>query len=132
MAIAKIDPAATDLAVATSTVLGQVSPKALCTVSLDRGSYMLRSGTYYDAGRSYPVPPVRHSTVEHDGCADCSDFRRWRAKYEEWATAQGVDILPVMVAPATIDRDGLAPVPHLTDPPHLWVAFVTAMIGLAE
>lgn len=127
----KIDPAAAELAAAVSAVLAQVSPKDLCTVPIDRGSYMLRGGLYYDASESYPVPPVRHSTVEHAGCADCADFARWRSAYEQWATEQGIKVLPVMVAPATIERDGLAPVPHLTDPPHLWVAFVTAMIGLA-
>jgi hypothetical protein len=37
-----------------------------------------------------------------------------------------------MVAPAEIERQALAPVPHLTDPPHLWLAFVAAMIALAE
>lgn len=128
----KIDPTAAELAAATSAVLAQVSPKDLCTVPIARGSYMLRSGLYYDAKDSYPVPPVRHSTAEHASCADCADFARWRLAYEEWATEQDVAVLPVMVAPATIEHDGLAPVPHLTDPPHKWVAFVGAMIALAQ
>ncbi len=126
------DPGAIALAGQVLAVVRQVPFRKLCTVPRSHGSYAARSGLYYRADDEYPNPPVRAHLEDHgSGCANCADFAYWRRTYLARAEENGVDPLPAMVAPATIEREGHAPLPHVTDPDDMWIGFVATMIRLA-
>jgi len=127
----KIDHDAARLSAATAAVLAQISPRDLCIVSLGRGTYQLRNGVYYMASESYPIPPVRHS-VSSTPAARIARTSLAGAELTSNGRPRRTSKCCPSWSPRPQSNVTSWPVPHLTDPPHLWVAFVTAMIALAE
>lgn len=118
-----------ELARKVLAIVEQVPPRVLCTVRADRGSYYMQTGSYYSAEERYPSPPLRaHQDVHDAQCAECSDFRRWRRSYADWASATGTPVLPEMVAPAAFDLESL---PHWKDPDSTWLHLVARMVEAA-
>jgi len=133
MAKLKINAESVELAAAAFLVLQAINPLELCTYRAGRQERVWQVGNYYDSSKTYPAPPLRAHTTEHpDFCADCADFRRWRATYETRIAAEQKTPLPQMVAPHPLFREGLTPELHPGASPEEWLNLVAVMISQAS
>ena len=118
----------------TARVLASLNPLDLCSYRVGNSTRSWETGVHYDATRRYPYPPLRAHPPHAPsvlGCADCSDFDQWRAKYVEWAQANSGNVMPEMVAPAGLPGDRINNINMFHLSADGWIALVAAMIDAA-
>ncbi len=124
-----------ELAAEVLRVVEVVAPLEICTYRFGRDGRSWESGLLYNIDEQFPAPPLRPHVSECDtesitweSCADCADFVRFHARYEQRCRDEGLQPLPIMVAPADLSRTDRIPSQRLPSTTGEWLSVIATMV----